>query len=258
MDSGRILAWFSCGAASAVAAKVAIARYGKERPVEVCYCNTSADEHPDNLRFRLDVEQWIGQPIKVLSNPKYRTVEEVYRAEKFIVGPFGAICTRRMKREVRERYQQPDDTHVFGLTYDEAKRRADFATYHPDLKCLWLLAAARVTKEDCYHVLTTAKIELPAMYRLGYNNNNCIGCVKGGMGYWNKIRRDFPEVFASRAKVQRELGVGFGSGDKDRAFFLDELDPDAGRDVKEPPIECGIFCDHYTKLVELSVNGCLE
>ncbi len=37
------------------------------------------------------------------------------------------------------------------------------------------------------------------MYDLGYPNNNCIGCVKGGMGYWNKIRKDFPEVFQKRA-----------------------------------------------------------
>ena len=35
----------------------------------------------------------------------------------------------------------------------------------------------------------------PLMYDLGYPNNNCIGCVKGGMGYWNHIRKDFPEVF---------------------------------------------------------------
>ena len=42
------------------------------------------------------------------------------------------------------------------------------------------------------------------MYDMGYPNNNCIGCVKGGMGYWNHIRKDFPEVFDSRAKLERE------------------------------------------------------
>lgn len=68
----RIIAWFSCGAPSAVAAKVAVERYGKERTVEVCYCDLSADEHPDNLRFLADVERWIGQPVIRLSNPKYR------------------------------------------------------------------------------------------------------------------------------------------------------------------------------------------
>ena len=49
-------------------------------------------------------------------------------------------------------------------------------------------------------------IKRPIMYDLGYSNNNCIGCVKGGMGYWNKIREDFPEVFQARAKLEREIG----------------------------------------------------
>jgi hypothetical protein len=47
-----------------------------------------------------------------------------------------------------------------------------------------------------------AGIELPMMYRLGYSNANCIGCVKGGMGYWNKIRRDFPAEFEELAEAQ--------------------------------------------------------
>ena len=36
--------------------------------------------------------------------------------------------------------------------------------------------------------------------------NNCIGCVKGGMGYWNKIRRDFPERFEEMAALEKEIG----------------------------------------------------
>src|SRR5688500_4310242 len=104
----RILVWFSCGAASAVAAKVAVERYGREAQVEVCYCDTSADEHPDNARFLGDVERWIGQPVIRLRHPTYRTVEEAWRGTKYVVGVFGASCTRTMKREVREAYQRPD------------------------------------------------------------------------------------------------------------------------------------------------------
>ncbi len=60
-------------------------------------------------------------------------------------------------------------------------------------------------------MIERAGIELPAMYKLGYRNNNCIGCPKGGMGYWNKIRVDFPEVFERMAALQRELGPGSAS-----------------------------------------------
>jgi hypothetical protein len=219
----------------------------------VLKCDTTPDEHSDSERFRRDVEAWIGQPVKLLRHPKYRTVEDVWRGERYIVGPNGASCTRVLKREVREAYQQPGDQHVFGLTYDEADRISDLEAMHPGMSFLWLLTGARITKEDCYHVLTTNGIELPLMYRMGYDHNNCLGCVKGGKGYQNKIRRDFPEVFARRAAIQRELGVQYSSGGE--LYWLDELDPDAGRDVPEPPIECGLFCGHYSTLIDLAVRG---
>jgi len=75
------------------------------------------------------------------------------------------------------------------------------------------------------------------MYDLGYSNNNCVGCVKGGMGYWNKIRVDFPEVFENRAKLERLIGHSCIKG-----VFLDELEPNRGRMSDEVLPECGIFC----------------
>ena len=83
------------------------------------------------------------------------------------------------------------------------------------------------------------------MYDLGYNNNNCVGCVKGGMGYWNKIRIDFPDVFESRAKVERRIG-----GTCIKGVYLDELDPDRGRHTKPICEDCGIFCE----LIKLEGN----
>ena len=79
-------------------------------------------------------------------------------------------------------------------------------------------------------------IDLPAMYKLGYHNNNCIGCVKGKKGYWNKIRVDFPDIFWKMAKLERELNFSLCD------VFLDELPPNAGRYKDEPDIECGVLC----------------
>lgn len=75
------------------------------------------------------------------------------------------------------------------------------------------------------------------MYDLGYRNNNCIVCVKGSVGYWNKIRKDFPEVFAAWAKQEREVGHTCLKG-----IYLDELDPNAGRIEDEVMEECSIMC----------------
>jgi hypothetical protein len=102
-------------------------------------------------------------------------------------------------------------------------------------------------------MISDAGIELPAMYKLGYMNNNCIGCVKGGIGYWNKIRQDFPEVYERMAKLERELDVAIlhyeTRGPKRERIrhrmFLDELKPGRGRYGKKhaQAMSCGPICN---------------
>ena len=79
------------------------------------------------------------------------------------------------------------------------------------------------------------------MYEMGYNNNNCVGCVRGGIGYWNKIRMDFPDVFEQRAKMERDIGSTI-LHDKNGQIWLDELDPNRGKMTDEIMNECDIFC----------------
>jgi len=238
----RTLAWFSCGAASAVAAKIATERWPD---TEVIYCDTLAYEHPDNARFLRDVERWLERPIKMLKSERYRDIFDVFDQTGWLVGPGGARCTVELKKRVRFDYQRPDDRHVFGLTVDEGKRITRFEQNNPELDLAWVLRDEGITKSECYTRIMQAGIELPAMYRLGYNNNNCIGCVKGQMGYWNKIRKDFPEAFARMARQERKMNVAIcktEAGGVRRRVFLDELDPSAGHHPSEPDIECGVLC----------------
>ena len=239
----RQLVWFSCGAASAVAAKMAVKKYPD---CEVLYCDTLAYEHPDNMRFLRDVEKWIGKPITLLKSEKYKDIYDVFEKTGWLVGVGGARCTTELKKNVRKAYQRIGDLHIFGLTADEEKRIDRFEDQNPELEVEWMLADAEITKNDCYRILQQAGIELPEMYKLGYNNNNCIGCVKGQMGYWNKIRVDFPEHFKKMAELERKMNVALSksyAGDgKRKRVFLDELDPSAGRDVPMPDIECGVIC----------------
>lgn len=244
----RTLAWFSCGSASACAAKLAIERWGKE--VEVCYCDTLAYEHPDNRRFIADCERWFGQTVKILSNPNYSDIYDVFLRTRWLVGPQGARCTTELKKNVRKAYQQVDDRHVFGFTADEMHRVERFRQENPELIADFPLVDAGMTKGDCHAMVEAAGIPQPMMYRLGYRNNNCVGCVKGGIGYWNKIRRDFPETFNRMARVERVLQTAIlrreikvdGKRVKERVF-LDELDPRLGRYSSEPSIGCGVLCD---------------
>lgn len=247
----RILAWFSCGAASAVAAKLTVEKYGDR--CEVLYCDTLAYEHPDNLRFLTDVASWIGVPIKILKSDTYADIFDVFERTKWLVGPNGARCTTEMKKNVRTAYQQPDDVHVFGFTVDEYHRVTRFRQQQPDLLAEFPLVDQMITKADCHRRIAAAGIETPAMYRLGYANNNCIGCVKGGTGYWNQIRVDFPEAFDRMAQMERKLDAAIckrefvvdGKRIRERVF-LDELPPDEGFGQAELDMECGVLCHTET------------
>jgi hypothetical protein len=96
-------------------------------------------------------------------------------------------------------------------------------------------------------MIETAGIQLPVMYKLGYQHNNCIGCVKSsGAGYWNKIRDDFPEQFNRMATESRRLGVRMIKVKSER-IFLDELKPGTGKYQDEPEIQCGAFCEMANK-----------
>lgn len=243
MNPSRIVCWFSCGAASAVATKLAIAaNKGTGIPLVIAYTHV-LEEHPDSKRFLMDCQEWFGQEIVILKNEKYNgSINEVFRIERFLVGPKGAACTRLLKKGVRLDFQQHGDRQVFGYTAEEEDRVDRFIDANADVDLWSILIDKGLTKEDCLALIEKSGIKLPAMYELGYRNNNCIGCVKGGAGYWNKIRVDFPLVFAQRSKTERILNRTICKVGEARVF-LDELPEDVGNYSTEPSIQCGIFCE---------------
>lgn len=241
----RQVVWFSAGAASAVAAKMAVT---DDPATVVAYCDTGS-EHPDNARFLRDVEEWIETPIQILRSHRYRTVDEVIEGERYLAGPLGAPCTGILKREVRHRFQRPDDRQVFGYTAEESARIDRFREQNPEVDLVNPLMDEGLSKANTLAMIDRAGIEVPEMYRLGYQNNNCIGCVKGGMGYWNKVREDFPVVFTRRANQERIVGASICTEEyeehgrrKKRPVYLDELEPGRGHYPTEIEAECSLLC----------------
>lgn len=242
MDS-RLLSWFSCGAASAYATYLALedeAYDGYEKVV--AYCRVR-EEHPDNLRFLEKFERVIDRDIVILENEKYQgSVHNVIASTKFIKGPTGAPCTRILKKEVRKDFQRLNDVQVFGYTAEEEHRADRFIDSNNDVDAVFPLLEKGITKAECLEFVQSNGIELPTMYKKGYSNNNCIGCVKGGMGYWNAIRVDFPEEFNKMSKLERLVGHSICK-DKDGPVYLDELSPDRGIFERDMPGDCGFTCE---------------
>lgn len=233
----RTVVWFSAGAASAVAARIALKEYGG---VVLAYTDPGS-EHPDNQRFIADCEKWFGAPVVQLKSKKYVDTWDVWEKRRFINSPNGALCTVELKKKLRHEYQSPDDIQIFGFTADEVARADRFREMNPEVDLRTPLIERGITKDDCFGIVSNAGIELPAMYRLGYRNANCIGCCKGGMGYWNKIRKDFPDTFDRMAKLERVIGASCLRV-KGASLFLDELDPNRGRIEDEPSMECSLLC----------------
>ena len=242
MKIPRVVCWFSCGAASAVATKLAIAKYQLTHDIVIARCIVR-EEHSDNDRFAADCEKWFGLPITNLIAEEYDgSIYNVITKRKYISGINGAPCTMLLKKEVRIAFQRPDDIHIFGYCAEEQERYDSFIDAN-NITCEAPLIDKSMSHANALAMLQNAGIELPTMYKLGYQHNNCVGCVKAtGAGYWNKIKVDFPSQFWMMAGMSRALGVKMTRNGTKR-IFLDELPSGVGRYQDEPEIQCGIFCE---------------
>jgi hypothetical protein len=230
----RTVCWFSCGAASAYATHLTLLA----NPDAIVARCVVTNEHPDNDRFAKEcAEKLFGKEVLELRSEKYSDCWQVWEERRFLNGPKGALCTVEMKKKVRQQFEDLTDIQIFGFTWEERGRAIRFLKNNPEVQAKFPLIESRKTKADCFDLIRVKGMELPTMYRLGYANANCIGCVKGGAGYWNKIRRDFPETFERMSALEEQIGA---SCIKKKPLRF--LHPKAGRhkDLQLP--DCGLFC----------------
>lgn len=246
MNKPIIAVWFSCGVASAVTAKKTIELYGKNHTIRILN-NPIKDEHEDNLRFLKDCENWLGLKIESVVNKNFneQSINEVFIKRKYMSGIKGAPCTFELKKKARQMWEKENhvDFHVLGFTFDEKHRHERFILTERN-NVIPVLIDLKLTKDDCFRIINEAGISLPYIYKLGFPNANCIGCVKAtSPDYWNLVREKFPKIFKERERLSREIGCKL-TRQKGKRIFLDELLPETkGRGLKKMNIECGIFCE---------------
>jgi len=238
----RVVCRFSCGGPSAVATKLALAEFGADR-VEIVYSDTRS-EHPDNKRFLHECEEWFGKSVTVLASSQYENIWDVYRRERFISSHQGASCRAPLKMVPFYDFWRPSDLLIFGFTADGTDvARAERLEANSAERMRFPLIEKRLTRSDCLAMIDRAGIAIPEMYRLGFKNNNCLGCPKGGMGYWNRIRDHFPVEFERMAAIQRDLGPGSGFlTRRGERITLDQLEQGDGRDQPDDGFECSVMC----------------
>lgn len=222
--SGRVVCWFSAGAASAVATKLMLRAHPD---AVVAYCETGA-EHPDNERFLAECAAWFDRPIDRLRSDRYESTWDVWERRRYLAGIDGALCTVELKVMPRLAWQQPYDDHVFGYTCDarDIERAKRLRETYFEMRIETPLIDRGLTKAACLDMVQRAGIALPPMYALGFANNNCIPCVKAtSPNYWALVRREFPAEFERMSKLSRDLDVRLCRIHEERRF-IDEIPAD--------------------------------
>ena len=225
-----LISWYSAGVSSAVASAIA-------KPDRIIYIDIE-DQEKDTYRFIRDCEQWFNKKIEILKSP-LGSVENACLSASYIRGPAGAACTRLLKKRVRKEWEIANPgrhTYVWGVDSDEKDRAERIMQAMPQYDHLFPILDK--TKQHVHGMLKAAGIKRPAMYDLGFGNNNCRLCLKGGMGYANKCRELWPDLFDRRAKMERRIGAHML-----KECYLDELDPNRGREQKIIIPDCGVFCE---------------
>ena len=249
----RIISWFSCGAASAVATKLALLEH-EPKNVVVAYCETGS-EHEDNSRFMADCVKWFNAPVVRIKSDEYADTWDVWEKTRWLAGINGARCTTELKVAPRLEFQKPTDKHVFGYTADAADvvRAKNLRNNYPEMTILTPLIDAGINKAACLSMVKQDGIALPPMYAMGFQNNNCIPCVKAtSPDYWALVRKQFPEQFNRMAKLSRDLDVRLCRIKGERSF-IDEIPADQ---KTTKPIQPS--CDFLCHIAEIGMDAALS
>ena len=208
MKKKIIIAWWSGGITSAVACYWALQTF---KYVEIVMLDTKGNEDDDTYRFLKDCEKLYEQKIKIISNPKYDSIQDVWRKYNSLCAAHGAICSTELKREVRESYQNLDIHwgQIFGFEYEknQIKRHFNMRKNYPEINVISPLIDLKWNKEESKAFFRHKNIKIPRAYDWGYENNNCqkTGCTRGGIGYWQKRKRQFSESTDEMADLEHEL-----------------------------------------------------
>lgn len=215
----------SGGVPSAVTADRAIKRYGRNKVV-LWFADTLAEDE-DLYRFLDDcLKRWGGSLIRFADG---RTPEQVAESKHIIPNQKIAPCTFILKIEpfTEWLWRVPKNvTVLLGYDWSEINRIEKRRQYHihngrwrkpqgyqeripgvyEDYPLLW-----NPIMYDPFAEVKSWGIEIPSLYRLGFDHNNCGGvCFRQSIADWMIARDVLPERFDHKAKWESEMQKRFG------------------------------------------------
>lgn len=213
MNKRAVVVGYSGGVTSAWAAMWALREFPREEVVWLWH-DTKAED-ADTYRFLREFAAVANFPITEQSDG--RSVEEVEDDEGALANNRMAFCSRILKAEQREIFfkslrQQgfTEIINVLGFSAIEWKR-VQRATMHGErdgYTVRFPLIENCISKQMAADFCIAMGIRPPRMYQWS-EHANCLGCRRGGKGYWLAVKENAPEAFERACKREAEYGYTF-------------------------------------------------
>ena len=193
----------SGGAASAVALERALITYDTVVPL---FADTLIED-VDLYRFLDDLADHFS--VDVVRIADGRDIWEVFRDARFLGTSRVDPCSRILKREIINNWiaeNHPESVRVYGFTPEEPER-AERVAARAGWECAFpLLDPPILSNVQIRQHICDWGIELPRLYRLGFEHNNCGGgCIKAGQRQFRHLYLQLPDVFAEWERREQEM-----------------------------------------------------
>ena len=166
-------------------------------------------EDKDLYRFLKDTTDKLGIPLTDHSDG--RDIWKVFKDHKYLgnsrIDPCSDDLKRKMSRKFIKQYK-PDECRIYlGFDWTEMHRleRAQKA-WLPYIVDAPLCYKPYIDKRDMKRLLKDDDIELPYLYTMGLEHNNCSGfCIKAGIGHYVTVLQNMPERYAEFERKEQEI-----------------------------------------------------
>lgn len=223
-ENYKVVVGFSGGITSAWCAEWALKNYPKDKVILLFHDTKEEDE--DTYRFIKDMEKYFNHPI--IEQSDGRSVTELFYDEGCLASNRRSFCSRILKLEQRKKYFHKlkkegveEILLVFGFSKDEWQRvqRAHMGAIQDAYSVRFPIVEVGLAKQKCVEWLVEKNICPPRMY-IWSGHANCLGCVRGSQGYWEKVLENAPDIFEQRKRLEEEFKSTFMGG----ALSLKEIE----------------------------------